>query len=807
MNNISESQTGKLWFPQIKSVSPANKSEPLSKAVRLFFNLSSYLNNETLHWENPLITTGGKLFNMYALWDFFKENKKSILVFGNLSNKQIKNYSYQELGFNLFALPGEIFHYNPLPPSSDSSYFERLLPFTIKEIHGTIFEAACEFLKWSRCQEACRGLQESFGHGKRDFFQYQSCQTVLDKLAILKIKNEEKWKELPCGEECKLLQRIAEILETFNDVKDKYKPCPGLAREIALLDCRKYRLAQSKYFSDLMFSEKEEKKEEEKDKFEKIIILEDNQEFRKQLRSDLRRFVEYEKEDIIEADPGNSWENYCLCRKNGKDILAEIIDDNKIEPGEVLTCFDLELGRENIPKTAMGDFIKNIFGGHWIMYKTGCAHPKIPRLVITGYRSQDLLSHIAGGSAFLMKPYTEESLKKQIENAKASIRSKVVWICPENVRRSYSVLLNGVTFIDYENILREWLDQKQVDLEIVGNEQFTNKVNVDLIILDMFQLKRGLKNNEYLPKPGILKEIISGIQRENPKANIVLVIPFDLEREETVSDYYQQLPLRIYDGTDNVIRKPFWFVADGKTNPEECLGNMILEQLSYKGDFDIKYQVLVPLAPIVGRLSKRIKDILENPEKKTKDELYAPLLPYLINAFGLSGRISDIADLRNNVKTKLTEKINEEKIKDKERWENIDSPNESISKISDGFLDALKSSKINRHITLESWLRHIVDKKPGTIFNNGEDREDVHSLIEPLARVFGGSTRYEFMRGSWYKGDKRIDDILIVVEFCAKSSIIGRKFIRETAVKYLSTVAGEDVVLVQEIPIKGFLWE
>jgi hypothetical protein len=219
----------------------------------------------------------------------------------------------------------------------------------------------------------------------------------------------------------------------------------------------------------------------------------------------------------------------------------------------------------------------------------------------------------------------------------------------------------------------------------------------------------------------------------------------------------------------------------------------------------------VPIAPIVGRLAARVNDILKEPEGKAKDVIYAPLLPYLIDTFGLSGRLSDIDNLGDYVKAKLSEKINYEKNNDKDRWKDVPNPD---GLILDDFLAALRSSEINNHITIERWLRHIVDMKPREISkmedlkDKLEDRKDIHSLTEPLARVFGGSTRYEFsVRGSWYKGEKRIDDILIVVEFCAKSSIIGRRFIRETAVKYLSTVAGEDVVLVQEIPIKGFMWE
>ena len=64
---------------------------------------------------------------------------------------------------------------------------------------------------------------------------------------------------------------------------------------------------------------------------------------------------------------------------------------------------------------------------------------------------------------------------------------------------------------------------------------------------------------------------------------------------------------------------------------------------------------------------------------------------------------------------------------------------------------------------------------------------------------------YNLVRGSWYKGANQIDDLLIVIEFCAKSSLVARKFIETTVVRYLREIAGEDCVLVQEIPIRGYL--
>ncbi|MGD2084549.1 MAG: hypothetical protein PVH61_00045 [Candidatus Aminicenantes bacterium] len=799
----------KIWFPQIESRGSQDKEDIVVETLRKFYELFGISTDEVFVAKNPLTkihnTEQGikpDIFNLSAILKFLKE-KKSIWTFGTFSPEQVEECSLQELGFNLFNLPGKMFNYVSIIPSPDDDviFSKKRFTFKIKNVNSNIYNDAIELLKWSMCKKACLEIQKSFGHGQRDHFQGQSYEGLLTELAHLNINNEEKWSwsDLPCPKECRVFQRIKQIMEECQKKTNKDEKCPELAREIALMDCQEYRMAQSKYFSNLYRSTISEVDE----KFKKIIILEDNQAFRKQLKNDLRQYVKKVK-DIIEADPKKSWQNYCLSKKKRKDILGKIFEDETIVHGEILTCFDLELGKKNIPKTADGYFMKNIFGGQWILYKTVCEYPRLPRLVITGYRSQDFLSYIAGGTAFLMKPYTEQLLLEQIKKARQSARRGVTWLCPENVQKNYSNLLvpSVLSFADIRDLLKNWLDSKQVDLNIV--ESLENIDDEEFVIIDIFEI--GLEH-EHLKKKKEITEIIYHIRAKNPDVQFILVLPFDLVGEIAVSDYYTQLPFNFHEGTDKVIRKPFWFVLDGKTNPDECLGNMILEQLAYKGNFDVKYQVLVPLAPIVGRLSKRIKDILGNPEKKAKDELYAPLLPYLINAFGLSGRISDIADLRNDVKTKLSEKIKDEKLKDEKRWENIPTPDESISKILDGFLDALKSSKFIRYITLESWLRHIVDKKPSIIFN-GQDRKDIHSLIEPLARVFGGSTRYEFsVRGSWYKGEKRIDDILIVVEFCAKSSIIGRKFIRETAVKYLSKIAGEDVVLVQEIPIKGFMWE
>lgn len=802
-----------IWFPQIESSRPQDKEDIVVVALRKFYELFGISTDDVFAIKNSLKATHNTgqettpdLFDLSAIINFLKE-KKTIWAFGTFSPTQIEECSLQELGFNLFNLPRKIFNYIPIIPSLGVSHFEQLLSLKIEKIDSDIYNFIVELLKCGKCHKACLGIQDPFGHGsmhghsQRDWLQTGSCKDIFGRLITLKGNDEKKWRDLPCGNDCQLLKGINKSLDTLTlkNAPNKNIPCPDLVRGIAFLDCRKYRMVQSKYFAKLHTLTMKKKKE-----FEKIIILDDNEKFREQLKKDLLRFDFIKNEaDIIEAHPQKSWENCCLWDADGKDILNTLVEEEKIEPGNILACFDLDLGKENIPKTAMGNFMKNIFGGQWILYKTACQYPGTSRLVITGYRSQDLSSHIAGGAAFLMKPYTQKLLDKQIEEARRSVRRRVTWLCPGKVRQDYSNLFDHsvLTFAEIEGALKNWLDGKQIDLDI--KKKVIGIVNTDLVIIDILEIEPKLGNSIEE-----LRENIFQIRAQNPNVQFTLVLPFDLERETTVSDYYRKLPLNFHDGCDNVIRKPFWFVLDGKTNPDECLGDMILDQFQHNGNFDVKYQVLVPVVPIVGRLSDRIADILKNPKEKALDELYAPLLPFLVNAFGLSGRISDIASTgkRNDVKIQLSEKITKEKLKDEKRWENIPTFDESISKILDDFLEALKSNEINKYITLESWLHHIVDMKPGA-FIKGEGRKDINSLTEPLTRVFGGSTRYEFsVRGSWYKEANRIDDILIVVEFCAKSSIIGRKFIRETAVKYLSKVAGEDVVLVQELPIKGFMW-
>ena len=809
---------GRIWFPQIESKDAGDKSEFVVGVLRKLHDVFGNPINDIIKYTESFTLSGTTPLNIEVLIDFLKLLSKSVWAYGTFSKEQAGKYSVRELGFNLFDLPGNLFNYIHLFPSNDpgDSFFKQILSLNADNFDDQILNEVVELLKLSRCHQACRKILENFGHGRRDYLQGQSSGKLLDELRSLDIEEEKKWgwNDLPCKRECQLLKGIQGIFEEIQKVKNKEEKCPELAREVALLDCRKYRTAQSIHFANIYLLIKKEKKKEKGEKkkkeFARIIILDDKPEFRKQLRTDLRKYVSNEN-DIIEADPGKSLENCCLCTNGNADKIDKIysmIKDEKIAPGDILCCFDLDLGQENIPKTAMGKYMKNIFGGQWILYKTALDYPQIPRLVITGFHSQDLSSHIAGSSAFLTKPYTVQRLKDQIENACSAVRHHVIWLCPKNIQDNYSNSLNplGITFEDIKGSLTGWLKSKQVDLEVIESLAENDFTSTTLVILDILEIgKKFKKKQERASKIKKLRGTISKIRTKNPGIDFILVLPFDLEREPSVAGFYRQLPLNFDDGSDNVTRKPSWIVLDDTVKPGECLGKMIIDQLKNKGNFDVKYQVLVPVKPIVGRLAVKVEEIRSKTGRDDQklDELYAPLLPYLVNAFGLSARISDIAEPVSKLKKKVMEEIKIEKGKEEDRWKNVCLLD--VAEILDDFLEAVVNDQIKRHINLESWLRHIVDGKAAAV--SKEEDQDIHTLTEPLARVFGGSTRYEFtVKGSWYKGAHRIDDILIVVEFCAKSSIIGNRFIRETVVKYLTNVGGEDFVLVQEIPIKGFLW-
>ncbi len=81
-----------------------------------------------------------------------------------------------------------------------------------------------------------------------------------------------------------------------------------------------------------------------------------------------------------------------------------------------------------------------------------------------------------------------------------------------------------------------------------------------------------------------------------------------------------------------------------------------------------------------------------------------------------------------------------------------------------------------------------------------------HLTVE-LNSLFGGESRIEFAsRGGWYDASSvLVEDCSLLVEFCGRRSSLAREAIKSTIGEYLKQVGMEDVVLVAEEPLSGFL--
>jgi CheY-like chemotaxis protein len=498
---------------------------------------------------------------------------------------------------------------------------------------------------------------------------------------------------------------------------------------------------------------------------------------------------------IVEADPKKSWELYQLADAGGNSIIERFKNEG-VKGSRILACLDLDINRENAPR-GPDDPLADVFGGQWIIYGTANAHPDVPRMVVTGFRSQDLLGFAAGAGAYLLKPFTEEALEAQVRQA--AVTRRVKWLCPPKVQDEYNRKLGGkAAFHQYADLLARRLHDESVEVEIIEEVVDSAIAESDLVIVDSCCA-------DDVPAPEALAAI-AATRVANPRAPLLLVVPASDVPQDNTTYYFRGIPLALRDGADAVLKKPTWIVGTAHHAPEDALSSAVIKQLNRLNDFDVKYQILVPLIGVVGRFDAAfIERVQAETALGREDIFYAPLLPHLIEIYGLSGRISEVINSEEDM-ARLKEKLESEPTINPDRWTTAGDgavPKTLVIEVLPIIRAALLSKAINGHRSFEVWLRKVVEEKARSAYGT----IGIHPLTEPLTRVFGGATRYEFgAHGSWYKNiEQRVDDMLIVIEFCAKSSILAKRFIETTVVDYLVKVAGEYCVMVQEIPIRGYL--
>lgn len=782
-----------LWYPQIEDRAPREGSHLLNDILKSYCLIFGGPPEPGTLADNPLSSTHETPFDLPQLSEALARNNRPIYVCGSLAFAEVVALSWEVLGLNLFDLPW----FSP-PETKAFKYLNCLqLAKYVKDIQNLsrpdpVDEAtrqACEDalaqLQWARCHAFSTRLQAVVGHGARDHLQNESWEDIRGRLQEFLGRNGRE--DLPCNDVCGLRGRVRALLEKAGEPNQQQRLM--LAQRVASLDCREYRLASARYFRP--------REEVTGPRFERIIVLENNPDFRKSFVESLKQYCS-PTGYVIEADVKRSWQHYRLYGRAEEakgDLIDLLTNVEGVGYGQILTCFDLDLGTDNRPE-GTPEWFTDIFGGFWVMYGTANAYQRVPRMVVTGFRSQDLAGLAAGGCAYLLKPFTDEALAEQVRNA--AVLRRVAWLCPEEVRHGYG-LIESTGFDRCFGWLRDWLAQSRVELESIDSLSTDVVVGSDLVIVDLFK-KIDDPEDRWVP---ILDPAaaITSLRSVNPSAAIMLVVPTTAASHDNLSEYYRRLPLRLSGGMDDIIKKPMWVVADGKRSSDDALGNRLIERL-FACDFDVKYQVLIPVTAFVGRFDR---EFVQRATRAQADdsmdsaELYAPLIPYLADFFGLSARPSELKGLSEEARCSFAERLTNELPDDRMRT-SCSQFAPQVASLLERFLSLLPAG---RHLNLESWLRSIVDSEVAKALGS----PTIHKLTEPLTRVFGGSTRYEFgVRGSWYKtAAERVDDMLITVEFCAQSSIMARQFIEATVVNYLRRIAGEAYVMVQEIPIRGYL--
>ncbi len=856
-----------LWFPQIESESAYGSSQALTlvQVIQKFFNCLGF--DSIKLSKNPLIIsdqTQVELKQIDEIIAYLNMNDDNIptLVFGMFSEDEAIELSWEEFGLNIFDLPWfetkKAFLY--IPVTHIFIKLNRLIETAYQPINKS---QSAQQLEYAKCHTIALNIQDAFGHGNRDELQVMSCRKIGS--TIQRIYIDYKDKNLPCKNGCSIINQLDNIKSSIPKLKEE--ACPEIAQRIANLDCSRHKYAPLGYYQEehdekplafkkivilednvvfrnqlrkdmLDFIKSDNIKIDSESLTEHLFQIEkaaDKNAADKNIDEDKKRKREvaklvdeelkniqiadgstinkielleictwtinesflswfFEEFGIIIASPEFSMNNCRLYNYCGKNILDELGKES-IHPTDILTCFDLDLKLKEKPNIGMAEFMSKIYAGYWVLYGTANEYPLVPRMVITGYRLQDFNSFIVGADAYMMKPYTKEVLNKSIERTLFAKRFIVKWYCPKHVQPSYK---DKASFEKASQWLVNWLENKRIHLDVVEKLHNNDILQADLIIVDECVESDYSQSGVRSVIQEKLFTSIEKIKDINPNVSILTILSDDIAPADTVRDFYQKLPLSLKSGKDAIIRKPMWFIAEKHPEPKTSLGGMIENLIAHQDAHDIKYQILVAVSAVLGRFPAQIARM-----KRTDpaDVRFSPLLPFLINSFGLYCSLKDLEEYGDAIKDRLNDEIKKDKKKEKDRWKNV--KDEDIEEILNGFLNAITDNSIRRHLNIEKWLRAIVDDSPNKILN----QENIHSLTEPLARVFGGSTRYEFsVRGSWYKDQNRIDDILIVVEFCAKSSILAKRFIRETAVDYLKHIAGEDLVLVQEIPIHGYFW-
>jgi hypothetical protein len=252
-------------------------------------------------------------------------------------------------------------------------------------------------------------------------------------------------------------------------------------------------------------------------------------------------------------------------------------------------------------------------------------------------------------------------------------------------------------------------------------------------------------------------------------------------------------------------------------------------------DFDIKFVIQLPIAPMVGRLDvSYVSDIVNG------NEDFSPFLVPMIKEFGLG---TGIRDLQRAFRTehatyckRLARAVSVEVVQN-EMAENYDRSDEDqifkdkfhqtieeltavqLGNCTIDYSDSQREAKQNLASAFNIFVARIPNLKSHLTLQDWayvKVAPQLSKRINALLQEFEGVTRFDFARGSWLPPkDKEqsqagedvpaIDDLLVIVEFLTKRSKVSREIVEKYVVEPILGKDREMATIIQEIPIEGFM--
>lgn len=808
-------QDARFWFSWLKdepATSISAEGQALQKALdEVILRLCE--NTETLETILPFLPSSKSYTLPKALEPLLDhleqrigKNLRSCYVCGTLDPDRAKLASIQQLGIDLFSLPAE-WPSDGLKSESCFRYvYVSSLTSVLKEIRHILKQKSFGEhnrdriilqLKAARCHIWLEQSRLQVAHGNRDIIQFagaeeirSALQSALDDLPACR----HRVCETGCSAVAALTAGITRLSEFPSDALKH-----SVTRDLANLDCLTPKLASLLHTQNVVCLAPV---------FDQIVVFEDNKEMRKYIVRSLDGLVA-EGCQIIEADPIKSRETRTLVDEDGRPIGGYAknrheLDQTPHKQLRTLLCFDLEVSDPTKP----GEFldIHGISTGLWFLYKCAMDYPLSSRLVITGHRRLDEQGLNAGACDLLFKPFAEAELATAVRSAG---NHRILWVSPESVREEWRSAFHHfkghtkVANADPLDLLGAWLSVYNLELEIVDNvPDAGSPATYDLAVLDLYRFASGSEGYN----PNWIVESIAAVHQWPRRPKLIVLVP----HEQTAmgsNGILRALGCTLVDGTDKILHKPIALTGDEHS---KSIGQEIIRTLSESPQFDVKYAAIVPLMALVwAKTEKNFYEALNGaPEAEHLKYAWAPLAVLLGERFGFSERASDLFKAIITDKTtedSLAVRLIEEIRNNPKRWCSLcDNDEAAITDFSNRVLVAFKRSvedcdELPGIWSIERWLIDVIEKPEGS--------EERASFEDYLVNLFGGETRLSIgAKGGWFNEDNHfVTDSPLIIEFCAKRGIIARSAIERIVVQFLTQEGCEAMVLIQEIPIRGYM--